>query len=51
MRSAQGNKYFSQGKDKAEESLLAINDKNISDFNRYRVAELQVTDAVLKKKV
>ena len=46
----QGNKYFYQNKGKFEESLLVITDKNLSDFDRYRVAELQVMDVVLKKK-
>jgi hypothetical protein len=45
------NKYFFHDTGKVEESLLVISDKNISDFDEYRVAEPQVMDMILKKKV
>jgi hypothetical protein len=45
------NKYFFHDKGKAEESLLVISDKNISDFDIYRVDEPQVMEVILKKKV
>ncbi|MCX5707775.1 MAG: hypothetical protein NTY14_02140 [Candidatus Omnitrophica bacterium] len=44
------NKYFFHDKGKAEESLLVISDKNISDFDGYRADEPQVMDVILKKK-
>jgi hypothetical protein len=44
------NKYFFHDKGKVEESLLVISDKNISDFDDYKVAEPQVMDVILKKK-
>jgi len=34
-----------------EEGLLVINDKNISDFEKFRVAESKVADVILSKKV
>ena len=44
------NKYFFHDKGKAEESLLVISEKNISDFDLYRVAESEVAGAILKNK-
>jgi hypothetical protein len=44
------NKYFFHDKGKVEESLLVISDKNISDFDAYRVVESQVMELILKKK-
>ena len=45
------NKYFVKYKDEIEEGLLVINDKNISDFEKFRVAESKVADVILSKKV
>jgi hypothetical protein len=44
------NKYFVQYKGEIEEGLLVINDKNISDFEKFRVAESKVVDVILSKK-
>jgi hypothetical protein len=44
------NKYILSDKGKAQGSLLVISERNISDFNLYRVAEPQVVDVILKKK-
>jgi hypothetical protein len=44
------NKYFFHDKGKVEESFLVISDKNITDFDQYRVAESEVMDVIFKKK-
>jgi len=45
------NKYFVKYEGEIEEVLLVINDKNISDFEKFRVAESKVADVILSKKV
>ena len=44
------NKYFVKYKDETEEGLVVINDKNISEFENFRVAESKVVDVILSKK-
>jgi hypothetical protein len=44
------NKYLLTDKGKAKESLLVISEKNIPDFEEFRVAEPQVMDAILEKR-
>jgi len=45
------NKYFVTYKGEIEEGLLVINDKNISEFEKFRMAESKVVDVILGKKV
>lgn len=45
------NKYFIKYEGEAEESLLVINDKNISEFAKFRVEQSEVADFIRNKKV
>lgn len=45
------NKYFVKYEGEIEENLLVINDKNISEFEKFRVVESKVVEVILKKKM
>jgi hypothetical protein len=45
------NKYFVKYEGEIEEALLVINDKNIAEFEKFRVAESEVAEVIFRKKV
>ena len=45
-----GDKYFATYKGETEDGLLVINDKNIADFEKFRVAEPELGEFILSKK-
>jgi hypothetical protein len=44
------NKYFVKYKGEMEEGLLVINNKNISDFEKFRIDESKLMEFILSKK-